>query len=58
MPWPTESELAAFSTVKVTKIDKDASKLQKIIDESPEEGVELQSDDEFMAELRANGIPV
>jgi hypothetical protein len=58
MPWPTESELAAFSTVKVTKTDKDASKLQKIIDESPEEGVELQSDDEFMAELRANGIAV
>lgn len=58
MPWPTEAELAAFSTVTVTKVDKDASKLQKIIDESPEEGVEYQSDAEFMDELRANGIPV
>jgi hypothetical protein len=58
MPWPTETELAAVSKVKVTKADKDASKLQKILDESPEVEVELQSDDEFMAELRANGIPV
>jgi hypothetical protein len=58
MPWPTEAELAAYSTVTVTKVDKDASKLQKIIDESPEEGVEYQSDAEFMDELRANGIPV
>jgi hypothetical protein len=58
MPWPTEVELAAYSTVTVTKVDKDASKLQKIIDESPEEGVEYQSDAEFMDELRANGIPV
>ena len=58
MPWPTETELAAFSTVKVTKVDKDASKLETIIDESDEFEVESQSDDEFMAELRANGIPV
>lgn len=58
MPWPTETELAAVSKVKVTKADKDATKLQKILDESPEVEVEYQSDDEFMDELRANGIPV
>lgn len=58
MPWPTEKELAAVSSVPVTKVDKDATKLQQIIDESDEFEVESQSDDEFMAELRANGIPV
>ena len=58
MPWPTEKELAALSVVAVTKTDKDATKLQQIIDESDEFEVESQSDDEFMAELRANGIPV
>lgn len=59
MPWPTESELATVSQVKVAKTkDLEASKLQKIIDESPEVEVEYQSDDEFMDELRANGINV
>lgn len=58
MPWPTETELAAASQVQVPKQTLDASKLQKIIDESPEVEVEYQSDDEFMAELRANGINV
>lgn len=58
MPWPTETELAKTSSVKVAKQDISASKLQKIIDESPEVEVEYQSEDEFMAELRANGINV
>lgn len=58
MPWPTEAELAKTSSVKVAKQDISASKLQKIIDESPEVEVEYQSEDEFMAELRANGINV
>jgi hypothetical protein len=58
MPWPTETELAKTSSVKVAKQDISASKLQKIIDESPEVEVEYQTEDEFMAELRANGINV
>jgi hypothetical protein len=59
MPWPTESELASVSQVKVAKTKQsDATKLQKIIDESPEVEVEYQSDDEFMQELRDNGINV
>lgn len=58
MPWPTETELAKTSSVKVAKQEFSASKLQKIIDESPEVEVEYQSEDEFMAELRANGINV
>lgn len=58
MPWPTETELAKTSSVKVAKKDPVASKLQKIIDESPEVEVEYQTEDEFMAELRANGINV
>jgi hypothetical protein len=59
MPWPTETELKAVPQVKVAKTkDLDASKLQKIIDDSPEVEVEYQSDDEFMQELRDNGINV
>ena len=58
MPWPTETELAKTSSVKVAKQDLSASKLQKIVDESPEVEVEYQTEDEFMAELRANGINV
>jgi hypothetical protein len=58
MPWPTETELAKTSSVKVAKQDLSASKLQKIVDESPEFEVEYQTEDEFMAELRANGINV
>jgi len=58
MPWPTETELTKSSSVKVAKQEFSASKLQKIIDESPEVEVEYQSEDEFMAELRANGINV
>lgn len=34
------------------------SKLQKVLDESQVDEVESISDDEFMAELRANGIEV
>jgi hypothetical protein len=34
------------------------SKLQKILDNSEEDGVESISDEEFMAELKANGIEV
>jgi hypothetical protein len=59
MPWPTEAELKAQSTATVTKVDKDASKLQKIIDESDDFEVEYeQSDEDFMKELRDNGIAV
>ena len=58
MPWPTETELTKTPSVKVAKQDLSASKLQKIIDESPEVEVEYQTEDEFMAELRANGINV
>jgi hypothetical protein len=58
MPWPTESELKAHSTVKIAKVDKDASKLQEILDTSDEFEVEYQSDVEFMQELRDNGISV
>lgn len=59
MPWPTETELANVSQVKVAKTKQlDASKLQKIIDESPEVEVEYQSDVEFLQELRDNGINV
>jgi len=58
MPWPTESELKSFSTVKVAKVDKDASKLQEIIDTSDDFEVEYQSDEDFIKELRDNGISV
>lgn len=59
MPWPTESELKSVSQVKVPKVkETEASKLQKIIDESPEFEVETQSDEDFMKELRDNGINV
>jgi len=59
MPWPTESELKSVSQVKVPKVkETEASKLQKIIDESPEFEVESQSDEDFMKELRDNGINV
>jgi len=34
------------------------SKLQKILDSSEQDVVESISDDEFMAELKANGIEV
>ena len=58
MPWPTETELKSFSTVKVAKVDKDASKLQEIIDTSDDFEVEYQSDEDFIKELRDNGISV
>jgi hypothetical protein len=59
MPWPTETELKSVSQVQVPKVkETEASKLQKIIDESPEFEVESQSDEEFMKELRDNGINV
>jgi len=59
MPWPTESELASVSQVKVAKTkDLEASKLQKIIDESDSFEVESVSDEDFMQELRDNGINV
>lgn len=59
MPWPTEAELATVSAAKVAKTkDLEASKLQKIIDESPEFEVESVSDEDFLQELRDNGINV
>lgn len=59
MPWPTEAELATVSQTKVTKTkDLEATKLQKIIDESPEFEVESVSDEDFLQELRDNGINV
>jgi len=50
--------LKSFSTVKVAKVDKDASKLQEIIDTSDDFEVEYQSDEDFIKELRDNGISV
>ena len=69
MPWPTEKQLSGFSTkgtavvAKAAKVAKntklDASKLQKIVDESDSVEVEYeQSDEDFLKELRDNGIAV
>lgn len=45
-----------LSTEQVATLEK--SKLQKILDSSHQDVVESISDDEFMAELKANGIEV
>lgn len=45
-----------LTDAEMTTLEK--SKLQKILDNSVEDGVESINDDEFMAELRANGIEV
>lgn len=45
-----------LSKTEVATLEK--SKLQKILDSSEQDVVESISDDEFMAELKANGIEV
>ena len=45
-----------LSKAEVATLEK--SKLQKILDSSEQDMVESISDDEFMAELKANGIEV
>jgi hypothetical protein len=52
-PGPSSKGL---TTEEMNSLEK--SKLQKILDNSEEDGVESISDEEFMAELKANGIEV
>jgi len=49
---------APNAKAKKAKVAEDVSKLQKIIAESDPVEVESVSDDEFLAELKANGITV